>query len=112
MREGNTCVLSWDPNCTDQNLEIAVNSRLKEEQLNGVVDVLLNDSTLVIVGTKNPHCIPANYRFKIRVFSVHHIFFEKEFGEFEDSFDSRDNLIRRVNNSKMIILYMDFSNSH
>lgn len=113
MREGNTRVLSFNTNCTDQNLEIAVNSRLKQEQLNGIVDVVLNDSTLVIIGNKDLHCIiPDNYRFKVRVFSVHHMNFERELEAFEDKFRPQQNFTRRINNSRIVVVYTDFSGSN
>lgn len=112
MREGDTRVLSFSTNCTDLNLEIAVNSRLKQEQLNEIVDVILNDSTLVIIGNKDPNCIPDNYRFKVRVFSIHHTNFERELEEFEDKSHPRQNFTRRINNSRMVVVYTDFSGSN
>lgn len=114
MREEIIQVLSFSTNCTDQNLEIAVNSRLNQEQLNGIVDVVLNDSTFVIIGNKDPHCIPDNYRFKIRVFSVQRLNFERELEAFENKLQprQRQKLTRRINNSRMVAVYPDFSRSN
>ena len=109
MREGDTRVFSFSTNCTDQNLEIAVNYRLKLEQFNRIVDLVLNDSTFVIIGNKDIHCIPDNYRFKIKVFSIHGSNFERELEEFENRFRPSPNFMRRANNSRIIVLYTDFS---